>query len=230
MQTNIIISGFGGQGALFAGQLLAYAAMDEGHHVTWIPSYGPEMRGGTAHCTVIISEEEIGAPLVRHPTAVIAMNMPSLDKYEPLVTPGGVLVVNASLTTRAARRTDLRVISIPANILAEELGHLRLANLVLTGAMLAATKVLPLGAVERALSLHLPERHQHLLKANSQALRRGAEMAEAALVWPGARPGRSNYGGERHADVPKCAAPGGARPSNLDLHRLRIGYESSSFR
>ncbi len=94
MQTEIIISGFGGQGALFAGQILAYTAMDEGRHVTWIPSYGPEMRGGTANCTVIISYDDIGSPLVRHPTAVIAMNLPSLDRYEPLVAPGGVLVVN----------------------------------------------------------------------------------------------------------------------------------------
>ena len=180
MQTEIIISGFGGQGALFAGQLLAYAAMDEGHHVTWIPSYGPEMRGGTAHCTVIISDDEIGSPLVRHPAAVIAMNLPSLDKYEPLVAPGGVLVVNSSLVTRPPARTDIRVVEVPANAMAEELGSNRLANLVLTGALLAATGALPLEAVERALAAHLPERHRSLLEANYQALRRGAALAAAA--------------------------------------------------
>lgn len=180
MQTDIVISGFGGQGALFAGQLLAYAAMDEGHHVTWIPSYGPEMRGGTAHCTVIISDDEIGSPLVRHPAAVIAMNLPSLDKYEPLVAPGGVLVVNSSLVTRHPARTDIRVVEVPANALAEELGSNRLANLVLTGALLAATGALPLEAVERALAAHLPERHRSLLEANYQALRRGAALAAAA--------------------------------------------------
>ncbi len=179
MQTEIIISGFGGQGALFAGQLLAYAAMDEGHHVTWIPSYGPEMRGGTAHCTVIISDDEIGSPLVRHPAAVIAMNLPSLDKYEPLVAPGGVLVVNSSLVTRHPARTDIRVVEVPANAMAEELGSNRLANLVLTGALLAATGALPLEAVERALAAHLPERHRSLLEANYQALRRGAALAAA---------------------------------------------------
>ena len=178
MQSEIIISGFGGQGALFAGQLLAYAAMDEGHHVTWIPSYGPEMRGGTAHCTVIISDDEIGSPLVRHPAAVIAMNLPSLDKYEPLVAPGGVLVVNSSLVTRHPARTDIRVVEVPANTLAEELGSNRLANLVLTGALLAATGALPLEAVERALAAHLPERHRSLLEANYQALRRGAALGE----------------------------------------------------
>ena len=180
MQSEIIISGFGGQGALFAGQLLAYAAMDEGHHVTWIPSYGPEMRGGTAHCTVIISDDEIGSPLVRHPAAVIAMNLPSLDKYEPLVAPGGVLVVNSSLVTRHPARTDIRVVEVPANAMAEELGSNRLANLVLTGALLAATGALPLEAVERALAAHLPERHRSLLEANYQALRRGAALAAAA--------------------------------------------------
>ncbi len=177
MQYEIIISGFGGQGALFAGQLLAYAAMDEGHHVTWIPSYGPEMRGGTAHCTVIISDDEIGSPLVRHPAAVIAMNLPSLDKYEPLVAPGGVLVVNSSLVTRHPARTDIRVVEVPANAMADELGSNRLANLVLTGALLAATRALPPEAVERALAAHLPERHRSLLEANYQALRRGAALA-----------------------------------------------------
>jgi 2-oxoglutarate ferredoxin oxidoreductase subunit gamma len=153
--------------------------MDEGHHVTWIPSYGPEMRGGTAHCTVIISDDEIGSPLVRHPAAVIAMNLPSLDKYEPLVAPGGVLVVNSSLVTRPPARTDIRVVEVPANAMAEELGSNRLANLVLTGALLAATGALPLEAVERALAAHLPERHRSLLEANYQALRRGAALAAA---------------------------------------------------
>jgi 2-oxoglutarate ferredoxin oxidoreductase subunit gamma len=179
MQTEIIISGFGGQGALFAGQLLAYAAMDEGFHVTWIPSYGPEMRGGTAHCTVIISDDEIGSPLVRHPAAVIVMNLPSLDKYESLVAPGGVLIVNTSLVTRRATRVDIRVVEVPANTIAEELGNNKLANLVLTGALLAMTGVLPLEAVERALAAHLPERHRSLLEANYQALRRGAALAAA---------------------------------------------------
>ncbi|MBI5292467.1 MAG: 2-oxoacid:acceptor oxidoreductase family protein [Chloroflexi bacterium] len=179
MQSELTISGFGGQGALFAGQLLAYAAMDSGLHVTWIPSYGPEMRGGTAHCTVIISHEDIGSPLVRNPAAVIVMNMPSLDKYEPLVTPGGVLVVNSSLTTRSPRRADIRAIDIPANSLAEELGSARLANVILLGAWAAATGVLPLEAIEKALAAHLPARHTDLVQANRDALRRGAALAGA---------------------------------------------------
>ena len=177
MQTEIIVSGFGGQGALFAGQLLAYAAMDEGLHVTWIPSYGPEMRGGTAHCTVTISDDDIGSPLVRYPKAVIAMNMPSLDKYEALVHEGGVLVVNSSLMTRQATRPDICIVNVPANTIAEELGSSKLANLVLMGALLAAMDVLPVEAVERALAAHLPARHRHLMEANRQALRRGAAIA-----------------------------------------------------
>src|SRR3989304_6821503 len=107
MQTEIVIAGFGGQGILFAGQVLAYAAMDAGKEVTWIPSYGPEMRGGTANCTVIISDEQIGSPLVLNPRGAIAMNLPSFDKYEPLVVPGGALIVNASLVNRPVRRPDL---------------------------------------------------------------------------------------------------------------------------
>ncbi len=181
MQTEIIISGFGGQGALFAGQILAYTAMDEGRHVTWIPSYGPEMRGGTANCTVIISDDDIGSPLVRHPIAIIALNLPSLDKYEPLVSPGGVLVINSSLTNRNANRRDIRVINVPANAIADDMGSPRLANLILVGALLSATGVLTIESGEKALEVHLPQRHQKLLEANRQALRRGAAVAEAAV-------------------------------------------------
>jgi len=173
MQTEIVFAGFGGQGVLFAGQLMAYAALAEGREVTWIPSYGPEMRGGTANCTVIISDEEIGSPIVRNPQAVIAMNLPSLDKYEPLVKPGGVLVVNSSIVTRACKRTDIRVVEVPANEVAEELGNMRLSNMVLLGALLSNLPVLPVEAVEKALKEHLPERHHKLLPQNYQALRSG---------------------------------------------------------
>ena len=174
MHAEIIIAGFGGQGALFAGQMLAYAAMDTGHHVTWIPSYGPEMRGGTAHCTVIISDDEIGSPLVEHPSAVIAMNQPSLDKYAPRLAPGGLLIHSAVPAVESY--PGLRQIEIPANSLAEQLGCPQAANMVLVGALLAATKVLPLAAVEAALVAHLPARHRSVLEANLQALRQGAGL------------------------------------------------------
>ncbi|NMB89126.1 MAG: 2-oxoacid:ferredoxin oxidoreductase subunit gamma [Chloroflexi bacterium] len=174
MQTEIIFSGFGGQGVLFAGQLLAYAAMDAGYEVTWIPSYGPEMRGGTANCTVIIADEEIGSPLVEHPQAVVAMNLPSLDKYEALVRPGGLVVVNSSIIERPLQRTDVHLVAIPANQIAEELGDRRMTNMALTGGLLANLPILPLEALEKALGEHLPARHQRFLPLNSQALHRGA--------------------------------------------------------
>jgi 2-oxoglutarate ferredoxin oxidoreductase subunit gamma len=174
MHEEIIFSGFGGQGALFAGQLLAYAAADNSLHVTWIPSYGPEMRGGTAHCTVIVSDEPIGSPLVRRPTSVVALNLPSFDKYELLVKAGGLLVYNASLVDKAPARTDIRYIPAPANDIAEELGNVRQANVVLLGAYLAATGVLPLDAVAIALENHLPGRQRKFLESNQEALRRGA--------------------------------------------------------
>ena len=175
MQTEILIAGFGGQGVLFGGQLMAYAAMDEGREVTWIPSYGPEMRGGTANCTVVIADEEIGSPLVRFPQAVIAMNLPSLDKYEGVVKPGGVIVVNSSMVNREVQRKDLRMVMIPGNEIAESLGDRRMTNMVLLGGLLANLPVLTVEAVGRALEAHLPTRHKRLLPLNLQALQRGAE-------------------------------------------------------
>jgi len=175
MQTEIIIAGFGGQGVLFGGQLLTYAAMDEGKEVTWIPSYGPEMRGGTANCTVVISDEEIGSPMVSNPQAAITMNLPSLDKYEPLIQPGGLLVINESMVDREAKRKDIHVVTIKANEIAEKLGDQRMANMVLLGALVSNLKVLPLEAIEKALADHLPERHRRLLPMNYQALREGAK-------------------------------------------------------
>ncbi len=182
MQNEIVIAGFGGQGVLFAGQVLAYAAMDNGKEVTWIPSYGPEMRGGTANCTVIISDEEIGSPLVRNPRAVIAMNVPSLDKYEPLVVEDGTLIVNRSLVNRAIQRKDLQSVLIPANEMAESLGDKRMTNIVMIGALLAQLPVLPIEAIENALKNHLPERHKKLLPLNYQALRAGDEFVRKELM------------------------------------------------
>jgi 2-oxoglutarate ferredoxin oxidoreductase subunit gamma len=174
MQTEVIVAGFGGQGVLFTGQLLSYAAMDEGKEVTWIPSYGPEMRGGTANCTVVIADEEIGSPLVRNPAAVIAMNLPSLDKYEASIQAGGLLVINGSMVNRSATRKDIRCVVVPANDIAEELGDRKLTNMVLLGALLGNLDVLPLDALKKALREHLPERHHKLLPLNYTALEKGA--------------------------------------------------------
>ena len=177
MQTEIVIAGFGGQGVLFAGQVLAYAAMDAGKHVTWFPSYGPEMRGGTANCTVIIADEEIGSPLVRNPQAAIVLNLPSLDKYEPLMKAGGALVANQSLIDRGFQRDDLDTVMLAGNEIAEEIGDKRLTNMVMLGALLQRLPIMPVEAIEQALKDHLPERHKNLLPANFEALKRGAAQA-----------------------------------------------------
>jgi 2-oxoglutarate ferredoxin oxidoreductase subunit gamma len=176
MQTEIIIAGFGGQGVLFAGQMLSYAAMAAAKEVTWIPSYGPEMRGGTANCTVVIADEEIGSPFVHNPEAAIVLNLPSLDKYEPLVKPGGLLLINESMINRPAVRKDIRVVSFMGNEMAEELGDRRLMNMLMLGSLLANTKVLPMDIVERTVKEHLPARHQEMLKLNIAALHKGAEF------------------------------------------------------
>jgi 2-oxoglutarate ferredoxin oxidoreductase subunit gamma len=182
METEIIIAGFGGQGVLFFGQILAYAGMDQGFEVTWFPSYGPEMRGGTANCTVVIADEEIGAPIVNHPRVVVAMNLPSLDKYEMSIQAGGTLVINSSLVNRRVTRQDIKVVEIPANELAEKMGDMRMANMFLMGGLLANHPILPTEAVEKALKDHLPERHQHLFTKNCEAIRLGATYLAAALA------------------------------------------------
>lgn len=179
MQTEIILSGFGGQGALLAGTMLAQAGMDSGKNVTWLPSYGPEMRGGTAHVTVIISDEEIGSPVVRHPRAALVLNNPSLEKYEPLVQSGGVLVYNSSLIARTSQRADIHYVAVPASDIAAELGDGKVANMVALGALVAVTGVVSPAAVKRALSHHLPQSKRELLAANEQALQRGAQCAES---------------------------------------------------
>jgi 2-oxoglutarate ferredoxin oxidoreductase subunit gamma len=178
MQKEIIIAGFGGQGVLFAGQIIAYAAMDTGKEVTWIPSYGPEMRGGTANCTVVIADEEIGSPLVKHPPLAIALNLPSFDKCEESLAAGGTLIVNQSMVDRGAKREDINVIFVPCNEIAEELGNKKLLNMAAVGALLTALPEITLKDVEKSLEAHLPARHKQLLPSNFEALRRGFEAAQ----------------------------------------------------
>ena len=177
MQTEIFLAGFGGQGIMFAGQMLAYTAMDTGKEVTWIPSYGPEMRGGTANCTVVIADEEIGSPLVQNPPGVVAMNLPSLDKYESAVKIGGVLVVNASMVDREVSRKDITWVALPCNEIAEQTGDKKLATIVATGALLELLGVLKVEEVETALKNHMPPRLQKYLSMNVEALKRGAAYA-----------------------------------------------------
>ncbi len=175
MHQEIIISGFGGQGVLFAGQLLAYAGLEEGRHVTWIPSYGPEMRGGTCHCTVIISDEDIGSPLVRNPTAAIVLNPPSMERYAPRVKPDGVLIRDSTLVAAQSNRADLREIALPAKEIATELGRPQMANVVLVGALVAATGVVQVETLDKVLEEHTGTRYRDALETNKRALRRGVE-------------------------------------------------------
>jgi 2-oxoglutarate ferredoxin oxidoreductase subunit gamma len=177
MQTSVIISGFGGQGTLFAGLILAYAAMDSGLHVTWYPSYGPEMRGGTASATVIMSDEDVGSPVVLHPDAAIVLNIPSIHKYEPLMKPGGVLVYNSSLIPDSPQRGDIRCVAVPATQIAAQIGDTRVANAVTVGALAVAMGVLSVEALVRTVADHMPENRRALVKPNQEALRRGAEVA-----------------------------------------------------
>jgi len=171
---ELVIAGFGGQGILFMGEMLTRAAVLEGQHATWMPSYGPEQRGGTATCTVVISSEPIGSPVVADPDAVIVMNRPSMDKFEPRVRSGGVLVVNTSMVDRPATRHDLTVVPVDAAAEAKALERPQVANMVLLGALLAARPVVAIETVVRALAGHFPADRQHLVEVNVAALTKGA--------------------------------------------------------
>jgi len=177
MQKAFVFSGFGGQGVMFAGQLLAYAAMDVGLHVTWIPSYGPEMRGGTAHCFVNISDKPIGSPVVSNPDIGLVFNLPSFDKYEPIIASNGMLVANQSLIPDVmTTRDDITLLSIPATDIAYEMGNAKLTNIILMGAMLAKTSVISVDSLHDALDNHIPESKRKLLSINHQALDKGANF------------------------------------------------------
>ncbi|MEW6724363.1 MAG: 2-oxoacid:acceptor oxidoreductase family protein [Bacillota bacterium] len=178
MTHEVIMAGFGGQGVMLVGQLLAYSGMLEGKKVSWMPSYGPEMRGGTANCSVVVSGEEVGSPVVSEPTAVIIMNRPSLDKFEGKVVKGGVLIINSSLVDRQVQRGDVTVIEVPANDIATELGDVRVANMVALGALIQATGAVKKESVLKALRKVLPERRHHLLPMNEAALDKGIGLAQ----------------------------------------------------
>ncbi len=173
---NVIIAGFGGQGVLFIGRLLAHAAMKEGKNVTWIPSYGPEMRGGTANCTVVISDEVIGAPVITSPNTLIVMNNPSLDAFEPRLKTTGLLIINSSLITHETKRNDITVIKVPANKIAFEVGDDRSANMVLLGAYIARVKVVAKKNILKALQKVLGERKKQLFELNKIAFGKGLEI------------------------------------------------------
>lgn len=172
---NIIIAGFGGQGVLVMGQMITYAGMTEDKAVSWMPSYGPEQRGGTCNCSVVVTEGEIGSPLVTVPDVAIVMNGPSFERFEPKVGKEGLLIYNSSLIHHTSERDDIRVIGVPANEIADELGNSRVANMVMLGAFIGATGLVAEASIEKALHAVLSERHHHLIPLNMQALERGRE-------------------------------------------------------
>ncbi|MBT2640286.1 2-oxoacid:acceptor oxidoreductase family protein [Bacillus sp. ISL-39] len=182
MMEEILIAGFGGQGVMSMGQLIAYAGMNEGKFVSWLPSYGPEQRGGTANCAVVVSEEQVGSPLVSRPTTAIVLNNPSYEKFEPMVRAGGLLVVNSSLISKLSARTDIRVLNINATDKGNELGNPKVANMILLGVFIAETGILSddsiLGALKKVLS---PEKHS-LLDINRRALQLGRSLTNSMVT------------------------------------------------
>lgn len=183
MERSTILAGFGGQGLLFAGKVLAEAALLDGLETLWIPSYGPEMRGGTASCTVIISPATIGSPVVDRADHAVVLNPPSLAKYAPMVAPGGLLVINDSLVEADPDRTDLEVVRVPCTALAKQAGDDKLVSVVALGALLARRKDLVRRAsVARALEVILGPRHQELLDADIAAFEAGYEAGLEAVI------------------------------------------------
>jgi 2-oxoglutarate ferredoxin oxidoreductase subunit gamma len=176
MQIEAKFAGFGGQGILLAGKLLAEAGMEEGQQVAWIPSYGPEMRGGTAYCTVVIADRPIGSPIVNAPLHLVAMNRPSLEKFAPLVRPQGMIIVNNSLISIKSDRTDVLELLIPCNQIANELGNIKGPNMVVLGAYVAASKVVSLETIEHIVRLEFKNKPK-FVDLNVLALKKGAEVA-----------------------------------------------------
>jgi 2-oxoglutarate ferredoxin oxidoreductase subunit gamma len=181
MEERVVMAGFGGQGVMAIGQLLTYGGMVENKYVSWLPSYGPEMRGGTANCGVIVSDEPVGSPVVVDSTSAIVMNKPSLDKFENTIVKGGRLFINSSLIEQKAKRDDIDVYYIPANELADEIGNTRVANMVMLGAYLEASKVVDVESILEGFTKVFGEKRANLIPINRQALEKGAEVVREQM-------------------------------------------------
>jgi 2-oxoglutarate ferredoxin oxidoreductase subunit gamma len=179
-QYEVTFAGFGGQGIMTAGQLLAYAGIAEGKQVAWIPSYGPEMRGGTAYCTVVVSDKRIGSPIISNPQCACVFNRPSFDKFVPLVKTKGLTIVNSSLIDVCTERTDIKEILIPANDIAMEAGNVKAANIAILGAFIAATGIIKMETVRATIEEKLA-RKKAVLKINMAALDTGRKIALDSL-------------------------------------------------
>jgi len=178
MQTEVIMSGFGGQGLMMIGKLLAYAGLEEGKEVTWLPSYGPEMRGGTANCTVVVGDQPISSPLISSPKAAIVMNQPSLEKFAPILKKNGILVINSSMIPVNSDRTDIRSFRIKANDIAMELGNGRSANLVMLGAYIGLEEVVSHRTIIKAIEKAFAKKKQ-FIDVNRKTFMKGYELAKA---------------------------------------------------
>ena len=172
---NLVLAGFGGQGLLFAGKVVANAGMVDSRHVSWLPSYGPEMRGGTANCSVCISDKPIGSPLIISPDVLIAMNLPSLDKFIDSVVPGGVVIVDSALINKKVERADVGVFYTPATRLAEENGIKGLANVILVGKLLKETGFCTGETLDKSIEMCVPKSKAHMLELNRKAIKIGLE-------------------------------------------------------
>ena len=177
MTQEIIFAGFGGQGMLLIGKFVAMAAMLDGKHVSWLPSYGPEMRGGTANCSVIVSDKDVASPLVDKADVIVAMNLPSLDKFEEHVKHGGLLVINSSIIERKSTRDDITVVYCDANRIAEAVGNPKGANVAILGAMLEKEPIVDIDKMTEAIRIELGERKARFLEGNKKALVAGMEAA-----------------------------------------------------
>ena len=173
---QILLSGFGGQGILFAGKFLAYKGLIDEKQVSWLPSYGPEMRGGTASCSVILSDEPVGSPIVSKPDILVAMNLPSLDKFEETVVPGGIIIADSTLIERKVKRDDVTVYYLPATRLASENGFGNLANMIIIGKLLSALGEFEGGGIDAALAKVVPPKKAELMDVNRRAMQLGADF------------------------------------------------------
>lgn len=176
MATQILIAGFGGQGVLFAGKFLAYKGLTEGKQVSWLPSYGPEMRGGTANCSIILSDDPIGSPIVSNPDVLFAMNLPSLDKYENDVKSGGTIIVDSTLIKRKVERKDVNVFYVPATQMAADISAPALANMIMVGKAIKETNAVSYEGLEEGLKKVIPAKKADMLGLNIKAVETGYNM------------------------------------------------------
>ncbi len=177
MQNEVMFAGFGGQGIMLIGQMLAYAGMGEGKNVVWLPSYGPEMRGGTAYCTVVVSDKDIGSPIIDRPESIAVLNRPSLDKFHTKVRTNGLLVINTSLIEATTDRTDIDVLNVPANQIALEAGTGKAANMCVLGAYVGRTKAVTLDSLRNLVRYQFKSKPQ-FIDVNLRVLEKGYELGD----------------------------------------------------